>query len=103
MDALGRPVTWGELPGITETFAGDADWFVHHYFVQSRDHWSAKMARGYMDGTIRSAADFGAYDRNEMRNENALRFSDQTKANLARIAARLGPPPSINPVHRWAR
>ena len=103
VDALGRPVTWGELPGITETFASDADWFVHHYFVQSRDHWSTKMGRGYLDGTVRSEADFSAYDRNEVLNENALRFSEPTKANLARIAARLGPPPPVNPVHRWAR
>ncbi len=103
VDALGRPVVWGELPGITEDFASDSGWFVHHYFVQSRDHWSTKMARGYMDGTRRSEADFGTYDRNEVLNENALRFSEQTKGNLARIAARLGPPPPVNPVHRWAR
>ena len=103
VDALGRPVTWGELPGLTSTFTSDAAWFVHHYFVQSREHWSTKMARGYMDGTVRSEADFSAYDRNEVANESALRFSDQTKANLARIAARLGPPPPLNPVHRWAR
>lgn len=103
VDALGRPVTWGEVPGLTSAVVSDAAWFVHHYFVQSRDRWSAKVARGYMDETVRRETDFAAYDRNEVLNDSALRFSEQTKANLARIAARLGPPPPLNPVHRWVR
>ena len=90
VDALGRAVAWGELPGLTTTFAADAGWFVNHYFVQSRDRWSAKVARGYMDGTVRREADFADYDRNEVVNDAALRFSAPTKTNLARIAAHLG-------------
>lgn len=97
VDALGRPVTWGEVPGMTSAMLGDAAWFVHHYFVQSRARWSAKLARGYMDETVRRDSDFAAYDRNEVLNETALRFSTRTKANLARIAARLDfPLPGIS-------
>lgn len=97
VDALGRPVAWDMIPGVTSTLAGDAGWFVHHYFVQSRARWSVKMARGYMDGTVRTEADFASYDRNEVANESALRFSGPTKENLARIAAHLG---SVTPEGR---
>lgn len=103
VDALGRAVTWGEVPGLTRTMPGDAAWFVHHYFVQSRARWSAKLARGYMDETVRRETDFAAYDRNEVLNETALRFSAPTKANLARIAARLGRPLPGFPVREVVR
>lgn len=87
VDALGRPVSWAGLPGVTSAFAGDADWFVHHYFVQSRAQWAAKVARGYLDGTVRKEMDFVLYDRNEVLNEDALRFAVQTRVSLARISA----------------
>lgn len=86
VDALGRPVGWAELPGVTSAFISDADWFVHHYFVQSRAQWAAKVARGYPDGTVRKEADFPLYDRNEVLNEDALRFAAKTRASLARFA-----------------
>jgi glycosyltransferase involved in cell wall biosynthesis len=100
VDALGRPVTWGEVPGLTSTMLDDAAWFIHHYFVQSRARWSAKLARGYMDETVRRDSDFASYDRNEVLNATALRFNMQTKANLARIAARLGLPLPGSPLRR---
>lgn len=48
---------------------------LHHYFVQSRADWAAKLSRGYHD-TTRALTEFEAYDRNEIVDEGALRHAD---------------------------
>ena len=54
---------------------------LNHYFVQSREDWAKKIARGYHD-TQRSLSDFQIYDRNEIYDDDALRLLPQVEAIL---------------------
>jgi glycosyltransferase involved in cell wall biosynthesis len=56
---------------------------VNHYFVRSREHWAEKLRRGYHD-TVRAQSDFEAYDRNEIRDESALRIAGAVKETMRR-------------------
>lgn len=57
---------------------------LHHYFVQSRHDWAAKISRGYHD-TTRSAAEFEVYDRNEVEDRSALQYADKVENILAEV------------------
>ncbi|MFG1272062.1 glycosyltransferase family 2 protein [Xanthobacter flavus] len=57
---------------------------LNHYFVQSKDDWRAKLARGYHD-CQRSFDEFFFYDRNDILDEKAAKLAPTVEGILARI------------------
>lgn len=56
---------------------------VNHYFTRSRGHWAEKLKRGYHD-VVREENMFIDYDRNEIRDECALKVADAVRKLMAR-------------------
>ena len=71
--ACGGPVEWANAGGTTTPSYATAK--IHHYFTRSRVEWERKVARGYRDGTKRCYGQFSFYDRNEVEDWGAARFS----------------------------
>jgi hypothetical protein len=69
----GYPVVW-QSEGITAPPAFLSGWRVNHYFTRSQTHWQAKIARGYRHAS-RPIAEFDLYDRNDVKDDTALRFA----------------------------
>jgi hypothetical protein len=71
--------------------ADHADYRIHHYFTKSRDEWALKKRRGRPDADLgsvfstRTEEEFRLHDRNEVADETALRFIDQTRAEMTRL------------------
>jgi hypothetical protein len=72
--ASGDAVQWQGYGGTITPVYGTAK--IHHYFTRSREEWERKIQRGYRDGTKRRASDFFFFDRNEVEDWSAARFSD---------------------------
>jgi len=70
---------------------------INHYFTRSNEEWSAKRSRGRATKATndkekyRSDDEFTFYDRNDIRDESALRYVDETRKNMAAIQQLIGP------------
>jgi hypothetical protein len=71
--ASGDAVQWNGTGRTATPAYGSAK--IHHYFTRSREEWERKIQRGYRDGTKRRAGDFFFFDRNEIEDWSAARFS----------------------------
>ena len=84
-DASGSPVKGAE-GGVLER-PNFAHAKIHHYLVRSKEHWQNKMRRGYHD-VLRNEEFFKQYDRNEVQDTSARRFSQSVVEELRRVEAR---------------
>jgi glycosyltransferase involved in cell wall biosynthesis len=81
----GAPALWSRrAPGRTRDDADFDVCRVNHYFTRSRAHWRAKIRRGYRD-VVRDENEFHHYDRNDIRDETALRFAPATRAKMTEL------------------
>jgi hypothetical protein len=78
------------LNGIhTQCTAGELQ--INHYFTRSKEEWISKRNRGRATKSntdrekYRSNEEFDYYDRNELKDESALRFAGETSRNMAAI------------------
>ncbi len=84
-DLAGKEILWNS-PGI---IANEPDYLVgklHHYFTRSQEDWAAKLRRGYPD-LDRKNEEFSAYDRNEIYDDSARRFSSSVSTLLAQAGS----------------
>ena len=65
----GSPAPWGRLPGYLGCEPSYDVAQVSHYFVRSRQHWEARMARS--GRRARTWEDFAVYDRGEVEDLSA--------------------------------
>ena len=81
-DARGEYMLWvrapevpgGVLRGVSRAQPDYTLCRVNHYFTRSRDHWRAKLARGYpSDFVTRKMEEFDEHDRNEVVDPIAMR------------------------------
>lgn len=77
-------------------------WKINHYFIRSKQHWDAKVARSYRDGTVRDEGLFQVYDRNEVEDLSAAVLADRVNA-LIRRAATKSRPSLWQRLTRWLR
>lgn len=70
-------VPYHEIPYPPDYSSGK----LHHYFVQSRADWEAKLNRGYHD-TTRNLSDFEMFDRNEVIDMSAERYAGRVEEVL---------------------
>jgi glycosyltransferase involved in cell wall biosynthesis len=74
-----------QQPGVLKSMPTNLEWRIHHYFTRSRAHWTERMLRGQLGGTTRTAAEFDAYDRNEIGDACAARFGPAVRIIVDRI------------------
>ena len=86
VDPAGNAIVWGNEPGLTSSFHDELTCRVHHYFTRSREDWNRKLQRRWRD-IERSDADFDFHNRNEIRDETALRFVPELKIQMERLNA----------------
>jgi glycosyltransferase involved in cell wall biosynthesis len=92
-DARGRPMAWwpapeagGIVPGLSKEEPDYGGCRINHYFTRSRAHWLAKLKRGYpSDVAVRTMAEFGAYDRNDVEDTIARRYVSGVRAGVREI------------------
>lgn len=90
--ADGAPLTWLLTPeghllrGLTQDAPDYAACRVNHYFTRSHAQWAEKVRRGYpADIAVRKMEEFGYYDRNEVEDPIAARWSGQVRTLAAQI------------------
>lgn len=86
VDILGRFLTWSNA-GYLDTAPIYKGAKLHHYFTLAWADWQKKLRRGYPDQT-RTEDDFTTYDRNEVFDDSARRYTAQLRAELALPGAR---------------
>ena len=84
VDPMGNFISWSDQPGLTATSPNLSSCRVHHYFTRSREDWDRKVERKWRD-VERSDADFEFHDRNEIKDESAMRFVQDLKSHLKRF------------------
>ena len=88
----GQPLTWLASPegevvrGLTKNLPDYSRCRINHYFTRSRAHWIEKVRRGYpADIAVRKMEEFDEYDRNEVLDPIAARWSAEVRTCAARI------------------
>lgn len=85
--ANGCEPVW-ERPGLVAPGSAVFDpWRVHHYFLRTRQHWQARLARGQLGAEARHAGQFEIYDRNEQEDRTALPHAERIRGFFATRAA----------------
>jgi hypothetical protein len=77
----GTTPAWEKL-GILQTYPTELNWYVHHYFTRSKEHWAERMRRGQISGYVRSPKEFYDYDRNEVPDDHAASYAPAVKILL---------------------
>jgi hypothetical protein len=90
----GLPAEW-DAPGMLKAIPNKLEWRVHHYFTRSRAHWQDRMRRGQLGAITRTAAEFDAYDRNDVFDPCAARFGAAVRLIVDKVetVARIYGPP----------
>lgn len=88
-DPAGRHMLWfrapeapgGLLRGVGRAVPDYSVCRINHYFTRSREHWAAKLRRGYpSDVAIRREQEFAEYDRNDIADPIAARLAAEVRA-----------------------
>ena len=94
VDAAGRALHWLQQPaghtvrGLTEDVPDYTHCRVNHYFTRSRAHWVEKVRRGYpAEIAVRKIEEFDHYDRNEVLDPVAARWTPAVRSWVAAIQA----------------
>lgn len=62
-------------------------WRIHHYFLRTRRHWEARLARGQLGSQARHAGQFEIYDRNEQEDRAAAPHAARVRQFFAERGA----------------
>jgi hypothetical protein len=91
-----------DAPGMLKAAPDKLEWRVHHYFTRSRAHWQDRMRRGQLGAITRTAAEFDAYDRNDVFDSCAARFGSAVRliVNKVETVARIYGPPRHRGIRR---
>ena len=94
VDAAGQALRWLHEPaghavrGLTERVPDYTHCRVNHYFTRSRAHWAEKVRRGYpAEIAVRKIEEFDYYDRNEVLDPVAARWTPAVRSWVAAIEA----------------
>lgn len=69
--------------GRLKKYPVGAKWRVNHYYTRSQAHWKQRMKRGQLGGFVRTMEEFKAYDRNEVEDRTAIKYSTELRLTLA--------------------